>query len=140
MLTLSGWGFSDARDVSDVSSRYLKMKDAMVAGNAKDAASNARELVKALHESPEFSGRDKAISAVMKISKSTDIEKQRKELAVVSPIIWKYLMDHTNADQTLYYQYCPMQKAHWISSEPAIRNPYYGNKMMSCGNVSDSLK
>lgn len=45
--------------------------------------------------------------------------------------------------RTLYVEHCPMansdQGAFWISTEPEIRNPYYGQAMMSCGEVVTEL-
>jgi hypothetical protein len=42
--------------------------------------------------------------------------------------------------QPVYEQYCPMKNAYWLSSEASIKNPYYGNEMLSCGEVKDTLK
>ena len=30
---------------------------------------------------------------------------------------------------------CPMAKARWIQKGSAIKNPYYGNKMLTCGEI-----
>jgi len=42
-----------------------------------------------------------------------------------------------------YYQYCPMafdnKGAYWISNETEIRNPYFGEKMLKCGENKDTL-
>ncbi|MES1224985.1 MAG: DUF3347 domain-containing protein, partial [Bacteroidota bacterium] len=45
-----------------------------------------------------------------------------------------------NNGVTVYYDYCPMQKASWISNEEAIKNPYYGKQMLTCGNVTETIK
>jgi hypothetical protein len=36
--------------------------------------------------------------------------------------------------------YCPMKKANWLSSSATIKNPYYGNSMLTCGKVVETLK
>ena len=42
-------------------------------------------------------------------------------------------------DKKLYVQHCPMadnnKGANWLSLEKEIRNPYYGNAMLTCGSV-----
>jgi Cu(I)/Ag(I) efflux system membrane fusion protein len=47
-------------------------------------------------------------------------------------------------DGTLYVQHCPMafnnKGADWISREHDIRNPYFGVSMLTCGDVTDTLK
>lgn len=45
---------------------------------------------------------------------------------------------------TLYLQYCPManndQGANWLSGYSEIRNPYFGDMMLKCGETQDTLK
>jgi hypothetical protein len=43
----------------------------------------------------------------------------------------------------LYQQFCPMAfnntGAHWLSAEMEIFNPYFGDKMLHCGEIKDSI-
>ena len=45
--------------------------------------------------------------------------------------------------ETLYVQKCPMANSYkgaiWLSTEKEIKNPYYGDEMLSCGSVIDSI-
>ncbi len=45
---------------------------------------------------------------------------------------------------TLYVQYCPMaddnKGANWLSQQEEILNPYFGESMLTCGNVEEELK
>jgi hypothetical protein len=41
-------------------------------------------------------------------------------------------------NQPVYYQYCPMKKAYWLSKEKDIKNPYYGSSMLTCGKVAET--
>ena len=44
---------------------------------------------------------------------------------------------------TFYVQHCPMANdnngADWLSKEKEIKNPYYGDKMLKCGMVSETI-
>jgi hypothetical protein len=44
---------------------------------------------------------------------------------------------------TIYKQHCPMAfnntGASWFSDLPEIRNPYFGNKMLKCGEVEKTI-
>ena len=44
----------------------------------------------------------------------------------------------------VYIQFCPMadnnKGAYWISLEEEVRNPDYGEAMLTCGEVRDTLK
>ena len=46
--------------------------------------------------------------------------------------------------ETVYYQHCPMaddgKGANWLSKESAIKNPYYGSQMLSCGKTVETIK
>ena len=43
----------------------------------------------------------------------------------------------------MYIVHCPMafdyEGADWLSAEPAILNPYFGDEMRSCGTVKEDL-
>jgi Cu(I)/Ag(I) efflux system membrane fusion protein len=44
----------------------------------------------------------------------------------------------------VYQEYCPMafneKGAHWLSDDSDIKNPYFGKKMLECGEVTDVIK
>jgi hypothetical protein len=44
----------------------------------------------------------------------------------------------------VYYQFCPMafdnKGAYWISKTEDVRNPYFGLKMLSCGEIVQEIK
>ena len=43
----------------------------------------------------------------------------------------------------LYLEYCPMANGntggYWLSNEKEIRNPYFGDKMLKCGSVKETI-
>jgi hypothetical protein len=45
---------------------------------------------------------------------------------------------------TAYYEFCPMafnnSGAYWLSDNAVIRNPYFGDKMLTCGSVEEELR
>ncbi|MDT0651042.1 efflux RND transporter periplasmic adaptor subunit, partial [Zunongwangia sp. F297] len=53
------------------------------------------------------------------------------------------VMNIKNIDPQLLIQKCPMANnnkgAFWLSTNKEIRNPYYGEQMMTCGSTIDSL-
>lgn len=48
------------------------------------------------------------------------------------------------AGQTLYVDHCPMYNnnkgANWLSETKAIKNPYLGTKMSTCGSIKEEIK
>lgn len=72
-----------------------------------------------------------------------NIEHQRSHFSLLSEDMYA-LVKAFGSGQTLYHDYCPMAKdnkgAMWLSESKAIRNPYFGDKMMECGSVEEELQ
>jgi hypothetical protein len=138
-----------------VFTNYLQMKDALVSSNApeiKEEASNTREAVAAVH-ADLLSGaakndwttyRTAMQDAIRGISETTDIEAQRKAFSILSDNLYKGIKAFGMAGTEAFYQYCPMafdnEGAYWLSDDSKIRNPYFGDKMLACGEVREVLK
>lgn len=41
--------------------------------------------------------------------------------------------------QGLHVAFCPMAPGGWLQRQPALRNPYYGAKMLRCGELSGTV-
>jgi Cu(I)/Ag(I) efflux system membrane fusion protein len=74
--------------------------------------------------------------------KKDDVEAQRAQFGFLSQVLIKALTAF-GVDGTYYVQFCPMafdnSGASWLSNEQQIRNPYFGDKMLKCGSVTDEL-
>lgn len=78
------------------------------------------------------------------IGQSEDIEVQRAHYAQFNDALYKSIKAFGVSDsQQVFYKYCPMafgQKgAYWLDNNAQIRNPYFGDKMLSCGSVKESI-
>lgn len=83
-------------------------------------------------------------SSLDKIAQTPDVEEQRKHFEILSDNLIQAIEYFGVVENTFYRQYCPMafgdQGAYWLSSEKEIRNPYFGNKMLTCGEVKETYK
>lgn len=83
-------------------------------------------------------------TTINSINKSDDIENQRREFARFNLAFYKSLKKFGLENETAYYQYCPMansdQGAYWLSETKEIRNPYFGEDMLGCGETRETLK
>ena len=125
---------------------YLSVKDALVASKSDLVTAGAQKLSKSIQALGvnSLSPEEKKIfnqqkSNLIKLSEgiatANDIEKQRSKFAELSVILWPLVK--VDSDQQLFYDYCPMKKMYWISADEAIKNPYYGSKMLTCGSISE---
>jgi Cu(I)/Ag(I) efflux system membrane fusion protein len=73
------------------------------------------------------------------IQSSTDLERKRTDFEALSEALIATIEYFGNGEMQLYKQYCPMafgdKGANWLSQEKEIRNPYFGDKMLTCGEV-----
>ena len=134
---------------------YLEMKNAFVESSSKQVASNASAIKKTLQNvNMELLKGDahmawmdqlKVInSTIDAISKSTDISQQRAEFAAFNEAFYQSIKQFGLHGETAYYQYCPMANsdkgAYWLSETKEIRNPYFGEDMLGCGETRETLE
>lgn len=121
--------------------QYLLLSDALINSDIATAkeASMALELgAKAL------AGGEKLASFAAKITSASDIEGQRALFSDLSnEMIAKVKVAGLKSGE-VYVEHCPMalndKGASWLSNKKEIRNPYYGDSMMDCGEVKETLK
>lgn len=137
--------------LSQLLSLYYNIKNALVSSNANAAATQAGEFVKAINgidmkalSEAEMNAfmllQEKLIFDAKHISESKEIGYQRDQFKSFSDNLYKLAKAVKLSDQPIYQDYCPMKKAYWLSSETAIKNPYFGNQMLTCGKVNDTIK
>lgn len=135
---------SRATQASQLLSHYYNIKNALVAGDANTAASNADAFVKTANSVDYKVISEGNISTLVKdagkISQSKDLKKQREYFANFSSNMITVAKAISLSDQPVYEAYCPMKKAYWLSGEKEIKNPYYGSSMLTCGEVTATIQ
>jgi hypothetical protein len=120
---------------------YIHLKDALVASNSEDAKKAARELQKSLIA---VSGGKKAADEASKVASATDLEEQRKAFSGLSNEMKTLVKDGKLTSGALYVEYCPMannnEGGFWLSNEKQIKNPYFGDSMLKCGSVKETIQ
>jgi len=75
--------------------------------------------------------------------KKSDVAEQRKQFGFLSQALINALTAF-GVDGTYYVQHCPMAfdnaGANWLSDEEQIRNPYFGDLMLTCGSVTTTFE
>ncbi|WP_437918881.1 DUF3347 domain-containing protein [Sphingobacterium sp. LRF_L2] len=118
---------------------YLTVKNALIASDSKTASSAIATFHGILQSEQNFEQKSVLLESVEKFKKSgSNLEKQRASFNALSTIMWTVVKNAPKNSTSLYYQYCPMKKAYWVSKEKDIKNPYYGSSMLSCGKVVET--
>ncbi|MBC6999383.1 efflux RND transporter periplasmic adaptor subunit [Cytophaga sp. FL35] len=130
---------------------YLELKDALVAGDAEKVSTFATTTSEEMKAIPQNdldkmlkTHLSKSIEMLDAIASNSDLENQRSHFVILNENLVAIAMNLEGVDDTLYVQKCPMANnnkgAVWLSTKEEIRNPYYGDAMLTCGSVIDSVQ
>lgn len=134
---------------------YYSLKDALVKTDFAAAQKQAGALRRAFEQTDMglFKGAahdhwmansGQALSLLKKMAAAGDIEAVRREFKPLSARMVALAREFGPFGETIYVQHCPMADedsgADWLSSEREVRNPYFGDKMMKCGQVTETIK
>jgi Protein of unknown function (DUF3347) len=137
--------------------KYYMLKNALVATKAPDAGTAANGLQAAADSMLLFLKTDSTNGKSLQPYLDTIVtqckviasfydescEKQRLAFGTISSAFYGLLKNADLRNGHVYHEYCPMafndKGAFWLSDESEIKNPYFGKKMMECGEVIDSL-
>ncbi|WP_222983883.1 efflux RND transporter periplasmic adaptor subunit [Flagellimonas meishanensis] len=137
-------GFEEALSV------YLRLKDALVASDMQQTMKNASEMLSVLGKLPvaglgamEKTHLSKSVEMLEAIAATNDLANQRAHFVVLNENMVAIAGGLKSLKNTLYVQQCPMANSNkgavWLSAEKEIRNPYYGDAMLTCGSVIQEL-
>ncbi|GAA4282244.1 efflux RND transporter periplasmic adaptor subunit [Gaetbulibacter aestuarii] len=134
---------------------YIRLKDAMVAGDALKVNNRSKDVLNALNKvdmkllkKPEahevWMPLKKTMTATSeRLTKSSDIESQRSYFKRLSNDLLQ-AVESFGVNEKVYNIFCPMADnnhgAYWLSKEAAIRNPYFGKAMLTCGEVKQIIQ
>lgn len=133
---------------------YFKFKNALTNDDLAKSKSNAATMLTSLEKvnMSEFEGDahmewmkyEKAINtSLSKIKSQNDIEEIRKSFQSISDEMLGLAENFKPLSSKIYVQHCPMadsnRGADWLSLEEKVVNPYFGNSMLTCGEVTKTI-
>ncbi len=140
--------------LQEVYDAYIPMKNAFVASDPDEITAGAKKVKSALnnvdmellqgdahmHWMNDLKSMNASIST---IAARQDLAAQRVAFAAFNDAFYDAIETFGLSDGTVYYQYCPMangdQGAFWMSEIEEIRNPYFGDEMLSCGETRETF-
>jgi len=136
-LEIADAAFSDGM-TGKVFQNYQQIRVALVNSNPDEVNLAAGNLAES------FAGeREEMKSMAIAMADAKDIEKQRELFSQFTEKV-EPLFKESISEGAIYKQFCPMafegKGGYWISNVEEIRNPYYGEKMLKCGKVTETIK
>jgi Cu(I)/Ag(I) efflux system membrane fusion protein len=137
-------------ELDPIYTKYFELKDALTEDDFQTAKAKAEELktvfgkidMKAFQDDAHekwMSYQSKMEKVLEHIHHHDNIEDLRKNFIALSDWMIQVTETFRPISETLYLQHCPMadndKGADWLSKEEPIVNPYFGESMLSCGEV-----
>ena len=144
----------EVNQLKAVFDNYFLVKDAMISSDGNATSISSKELFTAISNvKMEKLAADvhvvwmKVLNQIKEdakhIADTKDIKHQRDHFTTLSKHIYE-LLKVAKYDVPVYFQYCPMYNvgkgANWLSKENAVKNPYYGSMILSCGKTVETIK
>ena len=131
---------AEEQSLDQVVDQYLLLKDALVASNPEEAQTKATSMLEVIDATNMMGVQQSA----KQIAAATDLKTQRAYFDSLSIYVYEHLEEQNEGEKTIYKQYCPMafdnRGAFWLSNAQEIRNPYFGDQMMNCGRVEETIE
>ncbi|WP_299671182.1 efflux RND transporter periplasmic adaptor subunit [uncultured Polaribacter sp.] len=138
-----------------VFNEYIQLKDALVKDDSVKGITAAKKLLNTLSKvDMKLLSDDKAHNhwmpfekgiktAATAISNTSAIATQRDHFKNLSSNFIETLQVF-GINETVFVEFCPMadnnKGAYWLSKEEKVINPYYGEAMLTCGEVKQVIK
>lgn len=146
---------SDQGTFSELFSHYQHLTFALSSDNDKEAANAAKGMLEALPKinTEGFSAEQKSTfdDIAADIQEHSEhigdnignIAHQREHLVLLSKDFYDIAKEF-GTEKPMYKIFCSMyddnKGAYWLSDSKEVKNPYYGEMMLTCGEVQEELK
>ncbi|MBK8556947.1 MAG: efflux RND transporter periplasmic adaptor subunit [Lewinellaceae bacterium] len=134
---------------------YLALKDALVNSDLSAASSKAKQMLRQVEQTDMSLFSDK--NHVLWMQQSDQLKKGLNTLIAAKNLVdaRTVFLSVSNSmavlarnfgpfPNTVFVQHCPMaldgKGADWLSLDPNIRNPYFGEAMLKCGETTEKIQ
>ena len=139
------------KDFTTVLNSYFGLKDAFVASQVETVKTNAQKMLKEVKNlrtnnlgAMEVSHINEMNKMLQAIIENDVLENQRNHFVILSRDMIAFASNLDKVDFLVFVQHCPMANtnkgADWLSLSQEVKNPYYGDAMMTCGEVVKEIR
>ncbi|MSP08227.1 MAG: DUF3347 domain-containing protein [Chitinophagaceae bacterium] len=140
--------------INKVLNAYIQLKDALVKSDGTSSSSASKTLLTSIQEVNMNELNTETHTQWMKvvnelkedaehINETKEITHQRDHFMSLSTNLYS-VIKVSKLGTPVFYEFCPMANkgkgANWLSLENKIKNPYYGNQMLTCGKVVETIQ
>ncbi|MCO4292288.1 DUF3347 domain-containing protein [Solitalea sp. MAHUQ-68] len=126
--------------LNNVYAHYIHLKNNLVASNEAEAKTAAQAVKTALDAVKDA----EATKAAEASASAADLKTLRASFDGLTKQVERLIKKTGVKSGEIYVEFCPMANndkgGYWLSNNKEIQNPYYGDQMMKCGSVKETLK
>lgn len=142
------------KQISTFYNNYLKLEEALVNSDIIAASRTAKEM-KLLLDAIQEPTSDELIrkawlnhkggyaKTLTEFQHVKDLQEKRSYFSHISEILYCTFKSFDIEIDTVNVAYCPMafnnKGAYWLADNKEIRNPYFGEKMLKCGSITEEI-
>ncbi|MDN3492205.1 efflux RND transporter periplasmic adaptor subunit [Winogradskyella bathintestinalis] len=143
------------KQLKTVYNDYINLKNALVKEDSKNTSESATSLLNNLYKvdmkllsdnnahNHWMSLQKEIKTAANSIAKTSDIKNQRNHFKQLSSYLIN-VVQLFGVNEKVYVEFCPMgdnnNGAYWLSKEEKVINPYFGEAMLTCGEVKQVIE
>lgn len=139
------------QDFIGVLEKYFELKDAFVNSDVSEVKKYSESMLKQTERLKTVnlstvgqSNIKEMIKMLNAITEIDEIAQQREHFVILSRDMVAFASNLDKVDKPVFVQYCPMANtnkgANWLSLSEDIKNPYYGEMMLTCGETVQKLE
>ena len=123
---------------------YLTLTKSLASDKEAEALKAIKSLTAEAKKLPSDPDTDQLLKTLKHLNMQKDIKGIRSAFKPVSAALITLAKKHgTDHLGDLYVVHCPMadnnKGADWLSDKNEVKNPYFGNAMSGCGDVTDTI-
>jgi hypothetical protein len=127
--------------VNAVYQHYVHLTTALINSDSAEAKVAGTAIAES---TKEVANAGAIADNAQKIAAAPTLAAQRELYALLSNDVITLVKSSGLSSGQLYVDYCPMANndkgANWLSAAKDIKNPYFGDEMLNCGEVQDTIK
>lgn len=130
-IVLLGAGLARAQEAETLLDPYFRIHASLSSDSLDGVAADAKAIAE--HAKKMGAPGEQMHAAATELSAAGDLEKARAAFGQLSDafIDWAERTDAKLGDGVVMY--CPMVDKSWVQKGEAVKNPYYGSAMLTCG-------
>lgn len=114
---------------------YLAVQASLASDSVEFISASASALAQAVQTDTAKTFPAEVASQAEALAKAKDLATARKAFQPLSTSLIRYAKSGSIPAGTLHEVYCPMAKASWLQADKTVRNPYFGQAMLDCGQI-----